>query len=220
MKQALILSTIFLLLIPTTIAVVVAEAATGALWPPPAAGSVRLEAKLEKTIFQVDVIALDLWLGPASADEVSRLCAATDLGSVPRDSLAAIVAGSRDARTRMVLQRDVSLDRFLDGVIEDMGRAHEAGLLGAEGFQLVATGLPIWLAPLRADGLRKGDRFLYTIAGDTLRTVVERRDGNVVIDQTDLGAEHRRALLGSLVAPGGGFADELLGQLPRRVCSP
>ncbi|MCA1791413.1 MAG: hypothetical protein LC667_16665, partial [Thioalkalivibrio sp.] len=70
---------------------------------------------------------------------------------------------------------------------------------------------------LRAGGLHKGDRFLYRIAGDTLQTVVERRDGDVVLDQTDVGAEHRRALLGSLVAPGGGFADQLLGRLRRQV---
>ena len=220
MKRTLILPAMLLLLTRAPTAGGVAKAAAGGSWPPTAAGAVHLEAQLEKTIFKVDVIALDLWLGPTSADEVGRLCSAAFPGAVPRDSLAAIVAGSRDARARMVLQRDVGLDRFLDGVIADMRRACGAGLLGAEGFELVARGLPVWLAPLRADGLREGDCLLYHIAGDTLRTLVERRDGGVVIDQTDVGAEHRRALLGSLVAPGGGFADELLDQLPRRVRSP
>lgn len=219
MKRTLIFPVMFLLLIQTSTAGVVEERATDKLWPPPAAGSVHMEALLEKTLFQVDVINLDLWLGPASADQVRRLCAATDQAAVSPDSLAAVVARSRDARVRMVLQRDVGLDRFLDGVIEDLRRANEAGLLGAEGFEAVSTGLPAWLHPLRADGLWEGDRFLYCITGDTLRTVVERRDGRVVINQTDVGPEHRRGLLGSLVAPGGGFADELLDQIPRRVCS-
>ncbi|MBD3221818.1 hypothetical protein GF314_11310 [bacterium] len=198
--------------------------ATATAWAPPP-DAVRLEVLLEKTIFQVDVIALDLWLGPTSVAQVRRLCAtpeeaAADAGRASRDSLAAIIASSRDARVRVVFQRDVSLDRFLDGVITDMRRAQGAGLLGAEGFQHVASGLPVWLAPLRAEGLHEGDRFLYRIAGDTLRTRVERAGGAVVIDQTDVGVEHRRALLGSLVAPGGGFTDQLLDQLPRRVCAP
>jgi len=106
-----------------------------------AVDSLRLEAVLEKTIFQVDVIALDLWLGPATVGEVRRLCAASDPGEDPDDFLAAAVAASRDARSRMVLQRDV-------------------------------------------------------------------------------GAEHRRALLGSLVAPGGGFTDQLLDHLRRQVRAP
>lgn len=182
----------------------------------PTAEPLHLEALLEKTLFQVDVIALDLWLGPATADEVRRLCAA----SAHDDSLAAAVAASGDARSRMVFRRDVGLDRFLDGVIADMRRAREAGLLDEEGFRVVSTGLPVWLAPLRADGLRDGDRLLHRIAGDTLQTVVQRRDGEVVLDQTDVGAEHPRALLGSLVAPGGGFTDQLLGQLRRRVRVP
>jgi hypothetical protein len=182
----------------------------------PTADALHLAAVLEKTLFQVDVIALDLWLGPATADEVRTLCAA----SAPDDSLAAAVAASVDARSRMVFRRDVSLDRFLDGVIADMRRAREAGLLDEEGFRVVSTGLPVWLAPLRADGLREGDRLLHRIAGDTLQTVVQRRDGAVVLDQTDVGAEHPRALLGSLVAPGGGFTDQLLDHLRRQIGAP
>lgn len=190
--------------------------ATGGTAAVPTVEPLHLEALLEKTLFRVDVVALDLWLGPDTAGEVRRLGAA----SAPDDSLAAVVAASVDARSRMVFQRDVGLDRFLDGVIADMRRARVAGLLDEEGFRVVSTGLPVWLAPLRADGLREGDRLLHRIAGDTLQTVVQRRDGMVVLDQIDVGVEHRRALLSSLVAPGGGFTDQLLDQLRRQSCAP
>jgi hypothetical protein len=194
--------------------------ATGGPTADPTAEPLHLEALLEKTLFRVDVIALDLWLGPATSGEVRRLCAASDPADTPGDSLAGAVAASRDARSRMVLRRDVGLDRFLDGVIGDMRRARQAGLLDEEGFRVVSTGLPLWLAPLREEGLREGDRLLHRIAGDTLQTVVQRRDGAVVLDQTDVGAEHRRALLGSLVAPGGGFTDQLLDHLQQQVGAP
>ena len=171
-------------------------------------------ALLEKTIFQVDVVSLELWLGPATTLEVRRhLTAGTD-------SLAAAVAGSRDAWARLVFQRDVGLDRFLAGVTEDMQRAVHAGLLDAAGYTKVATGLPVWLAPLRERGIASGDRFTYAIVGDTLRIVFTRQDGDVVIDQTDVGPAHRRALLGSFVAPGAGFRDDLLADLKRKAERP
>ena len=47
-----------------------------------------------------------------------------------------------------------------------------------------------------------------------------RLDGGVVIDQTDVGPAHRRALLGSFVAPGAGFCDGLLAELKRNSEGP
>jgi hypothetical protein len=167
-------------------------------------------ALLEKTIFRVDVASLELWLGPETTLEVRRHLAAGT------DSLTAAVAGSRDAWARLVFQRNVNLDRFLAGVTEDMQRAVHAGLLDAAGYAKVATGLPDWLAPLRERGIASGDRFTYAIVDDTLRTVFTRQDGDVVIDQTDIGPAHRRALLGSFVAPGAAFRDDLLAELKQK----
>jgi hypothetical protein len=164
-------------------------------------------ALLEKTIFRVDVVSLELWLGPETTLEVRRHPTAG------KDSLAAAVAGSRDAWVQLVFQRDVGLDRFLAGVNEDMQRAVHAGLLDTASYAKVATGLPVWLTPLRERGIAAGDRFTYAIVGDTLRTVFTRQDGEVVIDQTDVGPAHRRALLGSFMAPGAGFRDDLLADL-------
>jgi hypothetical protein len=177
---------------------------------PEATPSLVATALLEKTIFQVDVVSVELWLGPATTLEVRRHLAAGT------DSLAAAVAGSRDAWARLVFQRDVDLDRFLAGVTEDMQRAVHAGLLDAAGYAKVATDLPGWLAPLRERGIASGDRFTYAVVDDTLRIVFTRRDGDVVIDQADVGPAHRRALLGSFVAPGAGFRDDLLADLRRK----
>ncbi len=171
-------------------------------------------ALLEKTIFKVDVVSLELWLGPATTMEVRRHLAAGT------DSLAAAVAGSRNAWARLVFQRDVNLDRFLAGVTEDMQRAVRAGLLDTAGYTKVARGLPVWLEPLREQGIATGDRFTYAIVNDTLRTVFTRQGGDVIIDQTDVGPAHRRALLGSFVAPGAGFCDDLLGELKLKEETP
>lgn len=172
--------------------------------------SLVINALLEKTIFKVDVVSLELWLGPATTRDIRRHPPAG------ADSLATVIADSRDAWAQLVFQRDVGLDRFLAGVTEDMQRAVNAGWLDAEGYAEVATGLPRWLAPLKEQGIASGDRFTYAIVEDTLRAVFTRQDGNVVIDQTDVGPAHRRALLGSFVAPGAGFREGLLADLKRK----
>jgi len=177
---------------------------------PEVAPSLVAAVLLEKTVFKVDVVTLELWLGPATTVDVRRHLAAGT------GSLDAAVADSRDAWARLVFQRDVGLDRFLAGVTEDMQRAVQAGLLDEAGYAKVSTGLPRWLAPLHERGIASGDRFTYAIMDDTLRTVFTRRDGEVVIDQVDVGPAHRRALLGSFVAPGAGFRDDLLAELKRR----
>jgi hypothetical protein len=191
------------------IPIVMTMAAVAASPPerPAVEGGRVVEARLEKTIFQVDVAHLQLWLGPETAETIA---------TTP-DSLATHVADCRDAWAELRLLRGASLDRFLAGIDKDMRRARSAGLLGDDGYRKVAEGLPIWLEPLRALGLEKNDRFVYRIHGDTLRTVVERAGGTVVIDQIDVGPEHRRALLGSFVAPGAGFQDELAKKLRRQA---
>ena len=181
---------------------------------PQSAPSLVATALLEKTIFRVDVVALELWLGPETTLDVRRHPAADT------DSLAAAVADSRDSWARLVFRRDVGLDRFLAGVTEDMRRAVDAGLLDEPEYRKVATGLPGWLAPLRERGIAEDDRFTYRIVNDTLRIVFTRRDGEIVIDQTDVGPAHRRALLGSFVAPGAGFRDDLLADLKRKAERP
>jgi hypothetical protein len=181
----------------------------GAPLCPESTPSLVASALLEKTIFKVDVVSLELWLGPATTVEVRDNLAAGN------DALAAAVADSRDAWVQLVFQRNVGLDRFLKGVDEDMQRATHVGWLDAAGYTKVATGLPRWLAPLREQGIASGDRFTYAIVEDTLRTVFTRRDGEVVIDQIDIGPAHRRALLGSFVAPGAGFRDDLMADLQR-----
>ena len=78
--------------------------------------SLTTRALLEKTIFKVDVLTLELWLGP---ETVSRL---TPLLPVPdddgsREAVARIALDSRDAWAELVFQRGISLDQFLGGGI-------------------------------------------------------------------------------------------------------
>jgi hypothetical protein len=190
-------------------------AATAGPPPRPAAQpSVEMSMLLEKTIFQVDVLTLDLWLGPDTARLLESWLPLTD-DRAAADSVAVIALHSRDAWATIEFQRNVGLDQFLDGIDENMRRARDAGHLTAEGYAVVATGLPRYFAPLSERGIEDRDRLFYRISGDTLRTVFQQHDGRVVIDQVDVGPERRLSLLGSFFVAGSGFRSGLLASLPR-----
>lgn len=180
---------------------------------PVAEPSLTTRTLMEKTIFQVDVLTLELWLGPETVRRLSDVLPLRDDES--HDAAALIALDSRDAWAELVFRRGVRLDQFLGGIDENMRRARDAGLLTPEGYELVATGLPRSYAPLAEDGIAEGDRIFYRIRGDTLRTVYQRVDGELVVDQTDVGPERRLSLLGSFFVEGSDFREGLVGSLPR-----
>jgi len=188
--------------------------AAGPIPRPAAQPSVEMSMLLEKTIFQVDVLTLDLWLGPDTARVLEPwLPLANDAAAA--DSVAVIALHSRDAWATIEFQRGVGLDQFLGGIDENMRRARDAGHLADDGYVTVAAGLPRYFAPLAERGIEDRDRLFYRIRGDTLRTVFQQHDGRVVIDQVDVGPERRLSLLGSFFVEGSGFRRGLLASLPR-----
>jgi hypothetical protein len=196
-----------------------APAETGSPAPPipvpVAEPAVTMHMLLEKTIFQVDVLTLDLWLGPETVRQLEPLLPLTSQSDA--DAAALIALQSRDARARIEFRRDFGLGRFLEGIDDDMRRARDAGFLTAAGYDTVATGLPRYFAPLAERGIKADDRLYYRVHGDTLRTVFQRGDGRIVIDQTDVGPERRLSLLGSFFVRGSGFRRGLLASLPHKA---
>lgn len=183
--------------------------------PRPSAGpSLTVRTLMEKTIFKVDVLTLELWLGPETVDRLAPVLPVTD-DDASREAAARIALDSRDTWAELIFKRGVSLDQFLGGIDENMRRARDAGLLGSEGYDRVAAELAPSYAPLAKDGITEGDRILYRVRGDTLRTVYQRVDGEVVVDQTDIGPERRLSLLGSFFVEGSDFREGLVATLPQ-----
>jgi hypothetical protein len=170
---------------------------------------------LEKTIFKVDVLTLEIRFGQEDQHEIGRLVSGRDYSRSVADSVADIAVNSRDAFARIEFLRDVSLSQFVDGVREDLGHARDAGIIGRSDYEMISANIPRWFSFLEERGIRKGDRILYRIKGDTLRTQYIRVNGELALDQTDLGAERRLAVLGSYLAPKSSFRRGLIGSLFR-----
>lgn len=168
---------------------------------------------LEKTIFKVDVLTLDIRFGDSETRDFESLVAGNDYSRPLADSLAALAIRSRNAFAEIVFERGISLGQFLDGIREDLDKARTADIISDATYRQVTDSLPVWFGFLRERGIEEDDRLLYRIRGDTLRTVFVSVDGDVPLDHVDVAASARRSVLGSYYAPGSSFREGLIRSL-------
>lgn len=170
---------------------------------------------LEKTIFSVDVLTLDVRVDPATAAEIGRALAGAEEPDEETESAVARAALEADELVgRIEFQRGVSLGQFLDAVDDDMRKAVDVGWLEPAAYRSVRDGLPKWFSFVgERGGIRDGDRLSYYVRGDTLRTVFSTPDGEILLDQTDVGRQHVVALVGAWFAPGSSFREKLVESL-------
>ncbi|MGK7312335.1 MAG: hypothetical protein ACN0LA_08840 [Candidatus Longimicrobiales bacterium M2_2A_002] len=164
---------------------------------------------MERTIFQVDVLTVDLRFGPDTADEIRRL---VEEGA-GRDSIAAAAIHSQNAFARIRFVRDVGMDRFIEGVRTDLARVVDAGLIDRATFESVSANLPRWYSFLEDRGILEGDELLYRVRGDTLHSGYRTPSDEWLLRQTDVGPERRLAVLGSYLVEGSSFREGLLDSL-------
>lgn len=170
---------------------------------------------LEKTLFKVDVAWLEIWFTPEVDGRIRALAART--GGVDRDSIAAVATRANDVLARLHFRRNVSLGQFLNGLQESARRARDAGIISSATYEDIVSSSPEWYSFLQERGIQDGDEMLYRIRGDTLRTVLRAVDGEVLLDQRDVGAERRLSVLGGYLAPGSDFRRGLIDSAVREA---
>lgn len=173
----------------------------------------RMHALLEKTIFRVDVLRLQLRVDSPTASRLAQLAAGRDYSESLADSVADVVLRSPDAWARIRFERDIGLGRFVDGILENVKAAERAGIIGPADVEHMQVSLPVWFDFLAERGVLEGDELWYRMRPDSLRTIYKAVDGSVLLDQTDEGAAPTRILLGSYLAPGSDFRERLVRSL-------
>jgi len=199
-----------------SIAIGVVQAAPPNLRDLPDGPGSTMRMKFEKTFLKVDVLQLAVRVDPATADTLARIRKAES--SYERrleETVAEAVRAAPETIAEIEFLRDIRLDQFLDGVTKDMSKAERAGWIDRPSYERIRAGLPEWFSALSARGLDKGDRLLYHTHGDTLRTMYVTRDGETLVDQTDVGRANVLALLGGYYAPGTSFRRGLVRSLWR-----
>lgn len=168
---------------------------------------------LEKTIFQVDVLTLDIRFGAEASARLDSLVAGRAYSGGLADSVAAIALDARDVWAHIVFKRNVSLNQFLGGVRRNLDRARKDGIVSPAEYETISDGLPLWYAFLDDRGIHSGDEMFYRIRGDTLRTVFRSVEGEILLDQVDIGPERRLSVLGGYFASKSDFRERLVRSL-------
>ena len=168
---------------------------------------------LQKTIFKINVATIDVRFDPPAQSRFAALARGQVYSDALAQQLAQVAIAAARAVVQMQFQRDVSLDRWMGVVRDNLREARRAGLIAPELEQRVSQGLPVWFAPLRERGYLKGDRILYAVDPDSLRTVVIAAGGQVLVDRSEREQGTRRVVLASYFAPGSDLREPLLRSL-------
>lgn len=177
--------------------------------PPP----ITMRMLLEVTIFQIDVLTLELRIGGPTGDRIRTLVEAGERTEETADSVADLAADARFAYANLSFLRGISLGRFLREVQRNAVRATEAGYISPETSGLIVQSLPQWYAFLQGRGIEEGDEMEYFIEGDTLTVHYLSPSDSLLMSTTDVGPERRRSVLGGYFARGSDFREGLLDSL-------
>ena len=172
-----------------------------------------MQTLLEKTIFQVNVVDLTLRYDSATTARIRRAVEGREYSDALADTVAAAVLGARNVNAHLDFRRDIGLDRFLESVHENMMKARDAGMLADSAFRRFEGELSGWYSALEGRGVKDGDITRYRIRGDSLWVVYRSAAGDTLIHRTDVGEQHRRAVIGGYLAPGVDFREGLVRSL-------
>lgn len=174
----------------------------------------RMHGVLEKTIVALDVLEVEMRFGEEVARRLEGLVEGREYSEAAAESIARVVTGSRDVFVQVVFRRGVETRRFLEQSRADLKSALDHELVSPAHFQAVYENLPAWFEFLDRRGIEEGDRLLYRVRNDTVRTVFRGVGGEVLLDQTDpTGAERRDALLAGYLAPASELREPLVRSL-------
>jgi hypothetical protein len=169
--------------------------------------------RYERTIFNVDVLQLEVGFDAGTAETFSALVDGRSYDEALAQQVADAALAAQDVMVRTQFLRDVSLDQFLDGMRDNLGNARKSGYLTPDEERLIARETAAGYAVLEERGILEGEVMWYRIRGDTLHVAFVALDGEVLLEDRPVGPERRMAVLGGYLAPGSDFREKLIRSL-------
>jgi len=167
----------------------------------------------QKTILRINVATIEVRVDKPAQAQMASLAQGQKYSDALAQQLASVAIGAQRAVVQMTFKRDVGLNRWIGVVRENLEQARKAGLISPELERRVGQGLPQWFSPLKERGYLKGDRLVYGVEPDSLRTVVVSAGGQVLVDRLEEEQGTRKVVLASYFAPGSEFREPLLKSL-------
>ena len=168
---------------------------------------------LQKTFLKVNVATIEVRVDKPTQTHLSGLATGQPYSEGLADQLAHAAIGAERAVVQMKFKRDVSLDRWIGVVRENLEQARKAGLIDSGIEQKVGQGLAQSFSALKSRGYEKSDRLIYAVAPGSLHTAVVSESGQVLIDRVDQDPGARKAVMACYFAKGSDFRESLLRSL-------
>jgi hypothetical protein len=168
---------------------------------------------LQKTILSINVATIEVRVDKPTQSRLAGIASGQQYSDALGQQLANVAIGAERAVVQMRFKRDISLNRWMGVVRENLEQARKAGLINADLERQVGQGLPQWFAALKDRGYEKNDRLVYAVGPDSLRTAVVSAGGQVLVDRADREQGTRRVILASYFAYGSEFREPLLRSL-------
>ena len=168
---------------------------------------------LQKTILSINVAIIEVRVDKPTQSRLAGIARGQQYSDALAQQLANVVIGAGRAVVQMRFKRDISLNRWMGVVRENLDQARKAGLINADLERQVGQGLPQWFAALGDRGYEKNDRLVYAVEPDSLRTLVVSAGGQVLVDHADREQGTRKVILASYFAYGSEFREPLLRSL-------
>jgi hypothetical protein len=172
-----------------------------------------MKTLLEKTVFDVNVLTLEVKLDPKTAGRMEKVVADNAASKTLADEVTRVVLTCDQAWVRMTFHRGASQKQFLNGILGNMKKALAAGIISKDHYESTAEDLPKWYEFLADRGVKKGDRVLYWIHDDRLETAYRGVEGKVYLDMDEVDPHARAGVLGAFFAPGSDFRKGLVRSL-------
>jgi hypothetical protein len=172
-----------------------------------------MHMRLQKTLLKINVADIDVRVDKATQAKLAQTVGGQPYSEGLDYRLAPIAIAAPRAVVQMQFVRDIPLNRWMGVVRDNMEQARDAGLITRDIEHRVSEALPNWFAPLKDRGYEKGDRIVYSVTPDALRTVVVSAGGQVLLDMTEHEAGARGVVLASYFAPKSDTREPLLRSL-------
>ena len=172
-----------------------------------------MRMRLQKTILNVNVADIDVKFDKPTQAKMAELARGKPYSEGLAHQLSLLTLDAKNAVFQMKFLRDIPLNRWIGVVKDSLDQAKAAGLITASMQDTVMKGLPEWFGALKDRGYEKGDRLIYAITPDGVRSVVASTGGKVFVDRFDKGHDGRRVVISSYFAPKSEFREPLLRSL-------
>ena len=175
--------------------------------------SASMHMLFTKTLLNIKVANIDVRVDKRTQARLAELVRGQSYSDqiAPQLAVAAFDAGR--AVVQMQFLRDIPFNRWVGVVRDNVGEARKAGLITSQVEQRVNQSLPQWFAPVAERGYKKGDKIIYAVRPDAVRSVVVSPEGQMLVDHTEVDPNGHRVVLGGYFATGSEFREPLLRSL-------